>query len=312
MPDEEKKAPQKKIRPLFAKTILFIAGAFIIYITAVNIWNYARLNLTKTETLMPGELKRLYPAEAVLIRDETVIPAPADGEFVLSVTPGQRVRAGDIIAGVRTTGKGPGLPAGSVSVKAVRSGVVSLNVDGMEGVLKPEQVDALDLDNLDGAGNAGRAGPKGPIICSVGQPVVKIIDNLAPLLVCLRVPPDFPAERIKKGGAIQMTWQGGEFQGRIEEVGSSPEGVRLVIEIRNYPQGLLEVRKTTLNLVGGKLSGYIVDKGAIVPRDGQDGLYIVSKKDYMWVPVKVEGVVDNSAAVTGERLSAGAFYIINP
>ncbi len=67
-----------------------------------------------------------------------------------------------------------------------------------------------------------------------------------------------------------------------------------------------------MNLVGDRVSGYIVPVSSLVEKEGRTGLYIAKKYQQKWVPVKIEGIVDGKAAVTGEDLTAGGRYIANP
>ncbi|MFZ5631577.1 MAG: HlyD family efflux transporter periplasmic adaptor subunit, partial [Bacillota bacterium] len=115
-----KARPPKKgrKRALALASILFISGLFIIYMGVVQIWSFTRSNLVKTANLYAGELKKLYVAEGVLVRDEAVITSPADGQLTMLVKEGERVRAGDSIAEVKTAGDGAGSPALSALISA--------------------------------------------------------------------------------------------------------------------------------------------------------------------------------------------------
>lgn len=294
-----------------------MAGGFILYIMAVQAWHFATTSLVKTGALTAGELKKLYMAEGVLIRDETVIASPADGELVLLLKPGERVRAGDNIAEVRTIGEDSGILARSALIRATRTGVINLSVDGLEGVLNPAQTDILEVVKLNEVKTKGgyavaREGQN--IKCSKGQAVLKIVDNLSPLIISLRVPGGFPTEGMKKGDGITMLWENQELTGRIAEnpVVSSTTGRWLVVRLHNYPANLMSIRSSSFELVGGKVSGCIVSGKSLVKKGGQEGLYIMSKQSIHWVPVKVEGAVNDSAAVSGEQIAPGVRYVLNP
>lgn len=302
-----------RVRPWAPKAALAIAGIFLLYMATVQGWHFARSSLVETGVLSAGELKRTYTSEGVLIKDETAIPSPADGELVMRVKPGERVRAGESIAEVKTAGDGAA--TWSALIRASRTGIVSLSVDGLEGVLKPGQADILEAVRLSEVnakqGNPMREGLS--IKCVKGQPVLKVIDNLSPLLIYVQAPIGFPDEALKKE-SITLLWEHQEFSGRIKDIppGNNAAGRMLAVQILNYPAGLLEIRKDTFKLVVGKVSGYIVPQKALVIRDGVEGLYIMDKQGTRWTPVKVEGIVDGSAAVTGERLSPGTRYVISP
>lgn len=291
---------------------LIAAGVFLLYIAAIQVWQFAGSSLVETGVLSAGELEKTYGAEGVLIRDETVIPSPADGELVMRVKPGERVRIGESIAEVKTAGEGAA--TWSALVSAPRTGIVSLAVDGLEGVLSPGRADILEAVRLSGVKAKGRTPGEGrPVKYSKGQPIIKIIDNLAPVLVCLEIPGEFPGDALKKGGRITLQWENSEFAGIIkyDPAVNNAAGWVLMVEASNYPAGLLGIRKDMFKLVGGKVTGYIVPQRSLKVKDGRQGLYIMNKQQAKWVPVNVGDIIDGSAAVTGEQLAPGVRYVIN-
>lgn len=306
----EKGRPVKKGRlPAVArKAILFAVGMSILYLMAVQALHWAMFRMIETGALGRGELKKPYSAEGIIIRDETVINSPADGELIMLVEEGARVRAGDSVAEIKTAGADPGVPVLTALVRATRTGLVSLRVDGLEGVLKPGQTDIFDAARLpQSKGDGGSRQLK----CSKGQPVLKIIDNLSPLVICVRVPGGLPPEVSKKGG-VSIVWEGRETGGRIVDAGSYDGGTQLVLEVFNYPSDFLSIRKISMELVGERVSGFIVPSDALVAKDGSQGLYLMDREEVQWVPVKVDGAVGDRTAVSGADLAPGGRYVINP
>ena len=315
---ENRTRPGKKGRIRFsaANAALLVAGCFLLYILAVQVWHFATTTLVKTGVFTAGELKELYSAEGVLIRNETVIASPADGELLLLLKPGERVKAGDNIAEVRTIGENNGVGVRSALIRATATGVISLAVDGLEGVLNPVQTDILEVVKLNEVKTKGRyaTGESRNIKCSKGQAVLKIVDNLSPLTIALQASGAFPAGGMKKDDIITLLWENRKLTGRITEnpVGGSSAGQRLIIRLYNYPADLMNIRRSSFELVGGKLSGCIVAVNSLTKKGGQEGLYIMSKQNILWVPVKVEGTVNDSAAVSGEQIVPGGRYVLNP
>lgn len=305
---------ENRVRLLTAKgkAALIGAGVFLFYLAAVQVLHFARSSLAETGVLSSGELKKTYPAEGILVRDETVVSSPADGELVMRVKPGERVRAGESIAEVKTAGEGKA--AWSALVRSPRTGIVSLSVDGLEGMLNPGREDILEAVRLDEVKAKERVIREGRSLkCSKGQPVIKVIDNLSPLLICLTIPGGLSGDALKKGGIITLFWENTEFTGRIknEPAGNNAAGRMLVVQASNYPAGLLHIRKDTFNLEAGEVTGYIVPQKSLVDKDGLQGIYIMIKQQVKWVPVKVEGIVGGSAAVTGEQLAPGIRYVMS-
>ncbi len=293
------------------KILLFICGIFILYLLFFHFLHLVAP--IQTATLAPGNLKLLCLAEGVLVRNETIITSPADGQLNILVQEGERVRVGDSVAEVKTLEGGAGAPARTALIRAPATGVVIYRTDGLEGVLNPGRVDILEIAGikLKNAENAGRDQGKGGR-CDKGQPVMKIVDNLSPVVICLEVPEGFPQERIKKGGIISMIWESSQFDGRIAEVRDYRGRPQVVVQASNYPGGFLHRRKVVLGMEGGTVSGFIVSTGSLVEKEGQAGLYITSKRQVKWVPVNVEGVVNDRAAVTGAGVTSGTRYVVNP
>lgn len=306
------RAPRKRsVKYQFLKLMLFFSGVFILYILVFHIWPLVRPY--QTEALRMGELKKLYPAEGILVRDETVITSPAGGQLSMLVQEGERVRPGESIAEVKTLAGNSGASVRSALIRAPRSGVVIRQTDGLEGVLNPGQLDILEIagKQLNGAESAGRGDGKISRY-EKGQPVMKIVDNLSPLAIFMHAPGGFPGDRLNKGGLITMVWENNQFTGRIAESGVYGGRTRIIVKALSYPGGFLQMRKVVLALEGGTVSGCIVPAKSLVTREGREGLYIMNKSRSIWVPVRVEGVVNDMAAVSGDRVSPGTRYVVNP
>jgi putative membrane fusion protein len=285
----------------------------ILYLVIIQALHLVMLKMIDTGPLGRGELKKLYAAEGIAIRDETVIASPADGELVMLVEEGTRVRAGDSLAEIKTAGADPGMPALTALVRAPRTGVVSSRVDGLEGMLKPGQTDIVDAGRLwETASRLPDGGAARKVKCVKGQPVLKIIDNLSPMVMCLRVNGELPPEVLKKGGSVAMVREDREISGRIVEAGGYDGGMQLVVESSNYPADFVNIRKVDLQLVGERVSGFIVDTAALVDRDGLQGLFLLDRDEVKWTPVSVVGTVGEKSAIDGKGLEPGARYVMNP
>lgn len=292
-------------------SILFISLIFIIYILVFQFRQF--IGPSQTATLAAGDLKKMYVAEAVLVREETVITSPATGQLVMLVQEGERVRAGDSIAEVKTMGGDSESSARSALVRAPRSGVVVCHTDGLEGVLNPGQVDILEIAGLKLKASENSARDNGRSKrCEKGQPLMKVVDNLSPLVICLQVPDGFPADRVKKDGVMSMVWENHEFTGGIVDARDYGGKRQVVIRGLSYPGEFMQKRKVFLALVGETVSGCLVPAKSLVEKEGRQGLQIMDKQRAVWVPVKVEGVVNDRAAVTGDRIIPGTRYVVNP
>lgn len=308
-------------KPFVIKLLLIIGSLFIMYVVAVQAWHMARTNLMQTGALGFGELKKTYIAEGLLIRDESVIFSPANGELVILVKAGERVRVGDSIAQVKTGASDLGSSATS-QIIATKSGVVSYQIDGLEGVLQlgwldileglDQLLDQLQINEVKNMKSDSQLKDGKLKKVDKGQPVLKIIDNLSPQVILLPVPDGYPPGILIKGGIISMISEKNEFNGRITEVKPFSGTQHFIIETSNYPVEFFNSRKLSLELVGESVSGMLVSKSSLVKKGEHEGIYIMNKQRLSWVPVKVEGIVKNKAVISGENMVPGTRYVINP
>lgn len=290
------------VKKIFFLVILLIFALFII-------WKIS--NSAETSPLITGELEKTYQVEGVIVRNETVVNSPDTGELSFLVEDGQRVRKGEKIAEVKTvTGVDLGSPGTSVAIISPGSGVVINRVDGLEGILDDNQVNILEIAKT-GLGKQSAAGQDGIIKCQKGQPVMKLVDNLAPITICLQLPEDFPRKKLERGKNIAFNWEKKYYSGIISDIRIYQGSFQLLLQVNNYPESFYS-RLVQIELVGDRESGYIVSVNSLVEKEGRTGIYIVKKHQQTWVPVIIEGIVDDQAAVTGEDLIVGGRYIVNP
>lgn len=297
--------------PPALKLILFTGALIVLYLLLSQAWRL--VSPSRTAVLTPGDLKRIYLAEGLLIRDETVVVSPAGGQLNVLVQEGERVRGGESVAEVRTLAGEPAKSERTALIRAPRSGVVIYRTDGLEGLLNPGQVDILEVagSRLKSGEGAGRDEVKNGR-CEKGQPVMKIVDNLVPVVICLQAPDGFPPGLLKKGGSLNINWENSGFSGRIDQVRDYQGRPQLIIQALSHPPGFLQKRRVVLGLEAGTVSGFLVPVGSLVEKNGQKGINIMNKNRVTWAPVKVEGVVNDTAAVSGAGLASGVRYQANP
>ncbi len=307
--DMDDQAHQKKIaRSYLSKKRMFIL-AIATGIIFLSVWRF--LGSSETGPLIVGELEERYSANGLLVRKETVVNAPAEGELAFLVEVGERVRAGDIIAQIEVPEYFSGVDskAGFVTVRSPESGVV-MNIDGKEDVLDYENKNILEISK-NRLSEVDKEADKSTKFVK-GQPAVKISDSLAPLLICLDLPGTFPKERIAKDKTISFFWDKEYYSGVIVDAEVGQVNSYVLLKVGSYPDSFHSSRRIKLDLIGERVSGFIIGRDSIVEKNGQPGIYIVKKFKHKWVQVKVEGRVKDQAAVSGEDLTSGSYYVVNP
>ncbi|KJS14680.1 MAG: hypothetical protein VR69_16570 [Peptococcaceae bacterium BRH_c4b] len=290
-----------------AAFILVTCGIFLLYIIGGQAWQLILHRLISIEFLVPATLKKAEPVQCILIKDETPVIAPAGGRFRLTVAEGSRVRGGQVIGKITTRADASG-GGNDVELWAPEPGLVCIHVDGLENILKPGNIDALEMARLQKISDEGRQGDT----IEKGRPVVKIVDNLSPLLVYLQAPKNLASDKVEKGSNITLLWQDREMAARLEAVKTSANKTELFAVISNYPDEILHLRDVKMELLLERVKGFKIPTGALVEKDGARGIYISSRQRVEWHPVVVQGSTDGESLVTGDGLGPEIRYIMNP
>lgn len=296
------------IKKKLMMVMLFILGALMIY---HPIKNFAVSKMVKYGTAEWKVLGQCVSEEGVLIRDETLIAAPADGEFEPVVAEGEKVAVGRTIGYVKTQAATANADLIKVPVKAPSAGLVSYHPDGLEDLLEPEMLNKLDLDKiaelLAEKKDAAVTFPK----AESGRPICKIVDNLLNPYLYIQCELGTAGIALEKGQ--EMTVQFSDQITRkivVRDVKKNGDQWVLMAEVFNAPDVDLKNRFVSVNVISDFYEGVAVSKEALVQEKGENGLYISKKGVCQWVKVEVAGYVGEEAVISG--LDVGSQYIINP
>lgn len=263
------------------------AGAWIVYVQPTLV--------VETVAAEQGEIRLATTVDAVVLREEALVKAPASGSLSQLVANGKRVRTGTAIAKVGGTELTPELP-----------GNVAWEVDGLESVTlealkeatpawfsslpQPQPRQIADGASVQEGEPVGRlvVGSERALVAVVPAAVIPARWDPARLVVAI------PAQNWK-GSGESVTWKG-EGAERL-----------LILKDRNLPEGLGAVRKVRLELTFASYKGTIVPRTAIDVREGKQGVWVVKGGQRSFVPGAVVGgdgtmvamnlTVDNGAQV---------------
>ncbi|MHB1043671.1 MAG: HlyD family efflux transporter periplasmic adaptor subunit [Eubacteriales bacterium] len=270
-------------------------------------WRAVAVKLAGVDVLSRQEASQSVSLEGVLIKEEFPARAPATGQVKFISQEGRRVEVGAPVAQVTVASSDAG---GLIQVLAAPSaGVFCTHIDGLEGLLRPDNLGVLDLPGAEKSGDKKAYVQTGARV-EKGQTVFKIIDNLTPVVFhCVNA--RLPAELAVEGREFEGKWENSPLQVKIDRI-LEKEGRRdIFFLITSCPDALLHNRQVKISLVTGKLGGLIVPRTALVEREGATGLYLAVKKRARWVPVRVEGEVAGKAVVSG-NIEEGSRYVSNP
>lgn len=338
-------------------------------------------------TVKQGTINKSVSTEAVMVKNETVINSPADGELQLMVKPGERVRVGtplfmvvtapqqkedyekqisylqknikdmqkalnssvslnalnksideateklkaaikegqfDVAASQKkeiarlTNERQQQLKYSETSIKTLEeninnlkkklsslellvkspvAGIVSFNVDGMENILTPDNVNKISTHQLQSIDN--QPVHKLPEIADINRPILKIVDNFAWYLVA-----DVRNCKLKVGKSYEITIKQSEMnekiKGKLLNVhDTSTVGVFMVQ--KDIPE-MMEFRKVNLEIVTETATGNMIPLSGLVNVDGNQGVYLIEGGSRVFRPVEVVASNDSYAIVEGLKL----------
>jgi len=237
--------------------------------------------------LEEGTVAITVPAEGIVVRQETVVRAPAPGVVQRLVAEGERVRAGTPVV---TLLPEPG------AVAAPCSGIVVYQVDGLEGVLVPETVVQSGPGLLSELSVQGPA-PTGSGEVSEGTPLFKVVDNLS-VGLAVAVPAN-KAALLHEGEwvSLQVGWEAEPRRARVRIGAQEGEQVLLYLTHLERPDDLVLRRRVRVTLVIREYTGKVVPRSAVDVQDGLQGIWIQQRGQPVFHPVRVIGGNESEVVV---------------
>lgn len=305
--------------------------------------------MVDVQPVVQGILEQTVPMRAVLVRTEQAINAPAGGRLKRVVQEGERVRKGALVAYVLAGTADTSSGSQELPIYTAETGIVSYRVDGLEGLLTPDNITKLGAAKLaaavesekpvsSGGAGANSGGTANGALVERGQLILKVINNLKPTyLLVNRAQNNIRPELVAAGGKINgrlQNGQGPEISQPIDPMlpeqdedtisfrsvseNNSGGSQYLVLNTNSFQQEFLQQRVVNLALIANRYHGYLVPKSAIVNKNGTKGIYIVYKEVVDFQVVAVDGEVGDQAAVqpapgsVTSLLTANALVVKNP
>lgn len=265
------------------------------------VWPLGVRFLVRTDTITSGSLYSHTALSGFLVRDETVVYAPASGVFV------RHLKEGDRVGRDGAVGRLVGTDA-TQEVRAPRGGVVCYRIDGHEQILLPGDGPGL-VEPPKGLSVA--ASGNAPV--SRGEAVFKVVDNLGPVYVQFAVPDGLlPRDMLARGAAWRLGWEDEVYPGWVTDLLPGAGGVTLRLRLERYPPEFMSLRRPDFRVITREFNGYIVPRAAIALRGGRPGVFIEYKGNARWVPVVIEGQIGRETLISGAGLAPGVRFVTNP
>lgn len=342
----------------------------------------------KTYIIEEGNLQKSFTSNAVIIRQEKLVKAPAEGKLEIFVDPGNRVRVGDplfkVIYDVKkykeckkqivevedkikavkdkqnqqkmqsildksiedmtkslqdAISKGDFNKVDNIKSEIIRlkkekdkrnkirekniktmqkslqdlktdlqstrhivcapiSGIVSYDIDGMEELLSPNNMQNITYDVIKNISTKKLNTKKEKIsFVDSNQPVLKIIDNFS---YYIAVPMKIKLQE-GKNYVVEFTGFDKTAKGKLIQTANKSKTLG-IFRLNSDIEELLNERKVEVEVLIDNFYGKIVPVDGLVTLEGQEGVYLIQRRNQVFKPVKVIAKNDEYAIVEGLKI----------
>lgn len=277
---------------------------FIIAVLGGTVWWANSLILVRqvqVVTAQSGSLQVPLMVQAWVANSEQVVTSPAAGQLQKLVPDGERVRIGTLIAKVVD----PSLNTVNDELTAPSSGLVSYNVDGLEGVFTPKNITQWDPAKFTGL--MPKVTTSGTV--QSGQGVFKIVDNLSPTYLLFTLPKSQPT--LKNKDWVMLEMDGQKVYGRVAKLEPTTQGTNIVVGLSEFLNQSLGRRTVQIGWLDmNPPQGEIIPTSAIKKEQGQQGVFVVNDGVVAWHPVQILNQGPDKVCVKG--LNPGDAVIATP
>jgi len=308
----------RKKRRKRSKVLLLLVSTVFIYFILKLVFSNLSVEVIQAKT---SELEDFFTGEFIVLRQETVIPAPYKGYFVKVKNEGERV-AKDTVIGYLEIIEGTSLEkSSSLTIKASAAGLVSYQTDGLESFCNPEIWFQLDLEKLqslpdfemnsDEEKKSKDKKIQGNRFIDSGDGICKIIDNLDYSFFYLLGSGAYP-ESIKKGSNLKIRLdrnQGLVLKGYVVDVLRKTGEYGILIKISDAGDYSFN-RKEKGQIITTSYKGSVLPEKVITQKNGKSGVYLFNKGKATWQ--EVEKVAQLKGKVVLSGLSEVDWVIADP
>ena len=288
-------------RQIFRKLVLLIITVYVVYLSYGFIHDLLVTRLAKFEQIQQGVIQTSVPVKGILVRNETVVPAPRSGKLKIIIPEGERVRVGQVVAQVVATSLESKSGEKVFNLTAPRAGIANYHMDGLEEVYSPQNIKELDLKKIETLKSVPGETLAGSQV-EEGKPVLKIVNNLAPLFIIATT--EQVSKLLVKETPMSFLMYFGSDEKDISRItllekDFSANHNRMLFSLSNYSEKLMVARTVDFNIITARYEGFVVPARAIVRKDGRDGIYTVYKERVKWKKILICGQVGEKVVVSG-------------
>lgn len=306
--NKKKRTPKRRNTLSLLDITAFFLLLFFAVLAGISVKDYLERQMANLVQPAWGTIEDKKTVDVLVIREETLIQAPKDGEFIAIRQENERVKEGAAIGYIKAYIDGS---AKTFDVLTSCSGTVHYDLDGYEGILNGAPLDELSIDKLfhtlrtDNISNQ-----ESDLNTGKGHVVAKIIDSLLDYTVILAFSDEvyFP-----ESGCVSFYPANDNdlLIGQIIDKLVTPDSMYLIMNITSGSDYLTENRYFQADAVINRYSGMIIPSNAIIQDNlGKSGIYKEKSGEFTFCPVVVEGTAEGQSAVSGIAITDK--ILINP
>ncbi|HHW61387.1 MAG TPA: hypothetical protein GX404_05735, partial [Syntrophomonadaceae bacterium] len=290
---------KKKVIRAIITGLIFVLVAAILYFLGKYIWLLADDLQQKSIVVQRGSLEKEIKGRAVVLQVESTYYAKSQGYFENAVTELEKVRRGALVGYfVSNNQKTP--------MYADQPGLFTMQIDGLEKALHQ-----FDFERSADRVFDYKPAPTSNALIESGQGMYKIIDNLSPTRLCIKVKnhnTDFLPQIGQQLYIITRNNQ--EYTVNVEKIKTESNALYLLVRMEEFYPDLLRERFLDVKLIQRSPEGHIIPEKALVKRGNKRGVYCLKGEKLIFKPVQTLMKKDDQLVVKG--LEDNDFVVLSP
>lgn len=270
--------------------------------------SYQRIDMVR---VAQSSVEATLDCEIAVLRNETLVYAPTDGDFQPAAAAGSKVKEGGLL-GFMSTSQKDGLASGGQPVYAPQGGIVYYDLDGWESILTAAEPLAHDWAEVfgqlrDGQAVLASAAEGGLENQGKGRRIARLVDNLAANLICVAVGGDLSPYvqddsikiRLHKSDTAKT------LRVEIDDTATTAGDAHYLIAAIDYDETYFyDFRYQNAEIVGDQISGIEVPLSALTENEaGETGVLISKSKKLVFRQVTVLYQGEDIALVEGLQVT---------
>lgn len=184
------------------------------------------------------------------------------------------------------------------TVYAPISGIISYNIDGMEELLSPSNIQNITYDKIKDINiKKPKTKREKRSFVDSNQPVLKIIDNFS---YYMAVPMKNKLQE-GKNYVVKFTSFNKATKGKLIQTANKPEFLG-IFRLNSDIKELLNERKVEVEVLVDSFYGKIVPTDSLITLEGKEGVYLIKRSKRFFKPVKVIAKNDKYAIIEGLKI----------